>query len=118
MQSIEEFMLQYFDERVIDERREQAARAPFYEKFHTVDCTWDSRYLTLAMMESEKVLSASSSDNTAEVITTREVPSMKSITQQLRYHLLGNNNRWLIQSVDFWCYLCHGKSGNESCRFC
>jgi hypothetical protein len=47
MQSVEEFMSQHFEERVAEEKREQASRAPFRQKFHTDDSFWDSRAGTL-----------------------------------------------------------------------
>lgn len=117
MQSVEEFMQQYFDERITEERREQVSRAPFRQKFHTEDCRWDSRAGTLEMIQSERVLRASSTDTTAEVITSRESSRPDSV-HQLRYHLQLNVDRWLIRSGDLWCSLCHGEAGTENCMFC
>jgi hypothetical protein len=112
MQSIEEFMQQYFDDRIVDEKREQASRVPFRRKFHTEDCRWDSRAGVLETMQSEKVLSMSSSETGAEVITSRETCSL---TQRLRYHLQPVGNGWLIGSVDFSCPLCGAERGKDSC---
>ncbi len=116
MQPVEEFMRQYLDERVAEEKREQASRAPFRRKFHTDDCRWDSRAGTLETIQSERVLRVSGSDTTAAVITTRESPS--SGVHQLRYHLQGSGDGWLIQSVDIWCPSCRGKAGREGCISC
>ena len=116
MQSVEEFMRQYFDERVAEEKREQASRAPFRRKFHADDCYWDGRAGTLEMIQSERVLTVSSLDTTAEVVTTRATRS--DSVHQLRYHLQGNRDGWLIQSVDFWCHSCRGEAGREGCILC
>ena len=119
MQSPREFIQQYFEERVVEEKREQASRAPFRQKFHTDDCRWDSRAGTLEMIQSEKILSLSSSDTTAEVITSREAPSRPiDGLHQLRYNLQRTGDRWLIKSVDVWCYSCHGVASHTDCIFC
>ena len=118
MQSVEDFMRQYFDERIVDEEREQASRVPFRRKFHTDDCYWDSRAGQIEMMRSERVLSISSSHTEAEVVTTRHFSALSGSVQQLRYHLKARGGRWLIREVDTWCLSCHGVPGNRSCRFC
>jgi len=117
MQPVEEFMRQYFDERIAEEKREQASRAPFRRKFHTEDCYWDSRAGTLETIQSERVLRAWNSDTTAEVITSRESPGLEDV-HQLRYHLQRSLDSWLIQSVDLWCMSCCGEAGTENCIFC
>ena len=118
MQSVEEFMSQYLDERVAEEKREQASRAPFRQKFHTNDCRWDSRAGTLEMIQSERVLRVASSGTTAEAITIRHSPSLADSDHQLRYHLQGSHDGWLIRSVDVWCHSCRGEAGKEDCIFC
>jgi hypothetical protein len=118
MQSVEEFMRQYFEERIVDEEREQAGRVPFRRKFHTDDCYWDSRALQIGMMRSERILSISSSDAKAEVVTTRHFSASSGSVHQLRYHLKAEGDRWLIREVDTWCLSCHGVPGNSSCMFC
>lgn len=114
MQSATEFMQQYFEDHTLEERREQAARSPFRRKYYTDDCYWESCAGTLEMIQTEKVLKASASDATAEVITTRHIPSV----HQLRYHLDRNGDGWLIRSVDVWCLSCHGEAGVRECIFC
>ena len=117
MQSVEKFMRQYFDERIAEEKREQASRAPFRRKFHTDDCFFDSRAGTLEMIQSEKVLKVSASDSTADVITTRHSPTLSDSVHQLRYHLQSGQDGWLIQSVDVWCHSCRGEA-KDDCIFC
>jgi hypothetical protein len=117
MQLVEEFMQQYFDERIAEEKREQAGRAPFRRKFHTDDCFWDSRAGTLEMIQTETVLRASASDGTAEVITTRHSPPRADSVHQLRYHLQASQGRWLIRAVDVWCHSCRGEA-KADCIFC
>ena len=118
MQSVEEFMRQYLNERLVDEKREQASRAPFRRKFHMDDCRWDSRAGQLEMMHTERVLSISPSATKADVVTTREFPTIPGSVHQLRYHLESHNDSWLIREVDVWCLACHGEAGNSGCRFC
>jgi len=118
MKPAEEFMRLYFDERVLEEQREQSSRVPFRRKFHTHDCFWDSRSGQLEMMHSETVLSLSSFDDKAEVITRREFPGMAGSVHKLRYHLVPDGESWLIREVDMWCPACHGEAGSSSCRFC
>jgi hypothetical protein len=113
-------MRQYFDERIVEEKREQASRAPFRQKFHTDDCRWDSRAGTLETIQSEKILNVSilNTKAEAEVITTRNSSILPNGVHQLRYHLQSNGDSWLIQSVDLWCFSCRGEKGNENCMFC
>jgi hypothetical protein len=118
MQNVEEFMRQYFDERAVDERREQASRVPFRRKFHTDDCRWDRRAGTLEMMETEKIVSVSSLDAKAEVITTQHILGRADTIHQLRYHLKPSGDGWRIRDVDTWCAFCNGEAGNSSCTFC
>ena len=118
MQSVDEFMRQYFKERIVEEKREQLSRAPFRRKFHTEDCFWDSRAGTLEMIQLEKVLKVSSSDATAEVITVRECPSIPNSLHRLRYHLQVYGDDWRIRNVDVWCVTCNGETGKDSCMFC
>jgi hypothetical protein len=118
-QSPEEFMRQYFDERVADERREQSGRAPFRRKFHADDCQWDSRAGILEMMQTENLLEVSVAENTAVAITTRQLAfAPVEHEDRLRYHLLAGPDGWLIQSVDFWCQSCRGEKGHTDCFFC
>jgi hypothetical protein len=118
MQSVEEFMRQYFGERIADEKREQASRIPFRRKFHTDDCYWDSRAGQSEMMQSEMILNISTSDTEAAVVTTRDFSAVPGGVHQLCYHLQASGDGWLIRDVDMWCPSCHGVPGNSSCRFC
>jgi hypothetical protein len=116
MQTVDEFMQDYFVARLLEQQRQDASYAPFRQRFHTPDCFWDSRFGVLEMMQSEQVLSTSISGSGAEVITTR-----KALTQaldRLRYHLLSTGTSWLIQSVDFECFMCLGKTDDKDCPFC
>lgn len=118
MQSAEEFMREYFTERVIEEQRWQANRTPFRQKFYAGDCLFDSHAGTLEMMRAETVLSLSSTDGEAEVITSRVWPGVPGSLHKFRYHLLASGETWLIREVDLWCAVCHGEAGSSTCRFC
>ncbi len=104
----------YFGERILEEKREQASRAPFRRRFHTDDCLWDSRAGWLEVIENEKVLEVSTSTEAAEVITIRHIP----IVQQLRYRLQRHRDSWLIQEVNRWCDSCRGRAGKVDCILC
>ena len=118
METVEEFMQRYFDERIAEEKREQSSRAPFRRKFHADDCFWDSRAGTLEMIQTEKVLKVSASGRTAEVITTRHSPTLSCSAHQLRYRLQDHSGSWLIREVDVWCHSCRGEAGKDNCSFC
>jgi len=118
MKSVEEFMRHYFDEQVIEEKREQVSRAPFRRKFYADGCYFDSRAGSVELIQSEKVLMVSSSETKAEVITARESPFIPNSLHQLRYHLQVNDDGWQIREVDMWCPACHGEKGKDNCIFC
>jgi len=117
MQTVDEFMQDYFAARLADHQLELARRAPFWHKFHTPDCLWDSRAGTSEMMQSEQVDIITVSGDTAEVITTRNT-FRQHLQHGLRYHLTSTGSRWQIQSVDLWCSACRGNAGNNQCIFC
>ena len=112
-QSAEEFMREFFRARTVELRRELEARAPFRTKFFAEDCIWESRKGTINDSESEKILSVSSSDLRAEIVTRPASPFPK-----LRYHLQAENRRWLIKSVDLECFLCAEGTRNSECPVC
>jgi hypothetical protein len=120
MQSAEEFMLEFFRERIAEEKREQEIRAPFRRKFYSKDCHHDRRDGTLATMESERIISLSSTDTKAEVTTEQEVlPSIRGLDHfRLRYYLQSVGDRWLIHGVDPWCFECRGMPGKTACFSC
>lgn len=120
MQSAEEFMLNFFRERIAEEKREQESRSPFRRKFYANDCRHDSRAGTLATIESERIVSLSSTDTKAEVVTEQDLhPSISGFEHfRIRYHLQLTGERWLIHSVDPWCFQCCGTPGKTACFAC
>jgi hypothetical protein len=120
MQSAEEFMLDFFRERGVMEKKEQEILAPYRQRFYNKNCRHDSRDGTLAMIESERIISSSSTDAKAEIITQQEVrPPIHGIDHfRIRYHLELANGRWLVHSVDPWCLQCFGTPGKTACLMC
>jgi transcriptional regulator with GAF, ATPase, and Fis domain len=115
MKSPEEFMQQYFVERLVEEMRERASRLPFRERFYAADCRWDSRDSSVGMFQSEMILRVIESEATAKVVTAR---SLRCDAHQVRYHLRRHDVSWLIVSVDLWCRSCGGEEGHTDCKTC
>jgi hypothetical protein len=120
MQPVEEFMREFLRERVAEERREQASRAPFRQKYYSDDCFWESRVGVLEKYESETLVSTSCSGDEALAITTSEYPSVSKDFRyaKLRYHLEAAEGQWKIRSLDFACRYCKGEPGCSACIFC
>jgi hypothetical protein len=112
MQSIEEFMLEYFQARSAEIKRDLAERAVFRQKYFANDCLWDSRTGVLERSESESVESVSGSDDIFLVISSNE-----NLPKRLRYHIAAEGIRWLIQEVEVECLYCKSE-GDTSCVFC
>lgn len=117
MQSPEEFMRQYFEARIAQERREAADRVPFRRKYFA-ECFQYSRAGRLQMFLSEKVISISSSETQAEVITTRANLGMSDQIYYSRYRLEGRHDRWQILDFELQCCACNGEPGNAKCPAC
>jgi hypothetical protein len=119
MQSAEEFMLDFLCEQITDVKRELESRAPFRRRFYAVDCFYDSRAGTLAMRESERIVSLSSTDTKAEVVTEFETRLSGDIRRSRnRYHIQSVNDQWLIQCFDSACFQCFGTPGKSACFMC
>ncbi len=119
MQSIEEFMRDYLSSRMAEERREQASRAAFRNKFYTRSCVFDSRAGTLEMIESEGILSTSINAEKGDAITASKNPLLPgNLPSKQRYHLQRAGDTWLIQDVEFACHVCDGKEGCNDCWLC
>ena|SRR6185437_2844276 len=115
MQSPEEFLKRYFDERLAEEMRERASRVPFRERFYAADCRWDSRDSSVGMFQSEVILRVMASEPTVKVVTAR---ALHCDAHQIRYHLRRHGVSWLIVSVDLWCRSCGGEEGHTDCKTC
>ena len=95
---LDQFMREYFRERTETVRTEIARREPFRQKYYAADCHFDSRRESVAQSEVEDVLSITSRDTEAEVITTG-FGSARS-RWRLRYHLQSVGDRWIIKRAD------------------
>jgi hypothetical protein len=120
MQPVEEFMRDFLRERIAEEKREQASRAPFRQKYYADDCFWESRVGVLEKYQSETLVNASCSGDKALAITTCHYPSAAKNFRnvRLRYHLQAVEGQWKIHSLDFACRYCKGEPGCSACTFC
>ena len=117
MDSISDFMRQFFEARVADAEREMRDRMLFRSKFFTVDCVFDSRTRTLEIMKSEEIDSVDSVSSTVITISRNSFKASVSDRQKKRYHLVAVVNNWLIRMVEIECPAC-SCSSNEGCRLC
>jgi hypothetical protein len=118
MQTIEEFIHQYLDEHIADEKRQQASHRPFLQKFFTANYDHWNLQDRLEMFQSEKVESISESETKAEVVTRRQMPNSQGDYYDLRYVLQVHGDGWLICEVDVRCCACNGQPGKTDCPSC
>jgi hypothetical protein len=117
MQSIEEFMSEFFLARTLEIKKDLEGRAAFRQRFFVADCDWDSREGELEQSESEVVKSVSASGVGAQVITCVGAPLL-----ELRYQLQASDQSWLIRDVEFRCPKCQysdpRRAGKMGCAIC
>ena len=118
MQSVEEFMRQFFEAQIAQEKREIASRARFLRRFYTDDRYLGDRPFRLQSLQSQKVLSISSSDRNAEVVTRRKLPGEPEYTYDTRYRLQASSDGWRICGIDLQCCPCEGEPGKYNCPRC
>ena len=118
MQPVEDFLHEYFRNRTELlqescggwESHTQRFFAPLYEPYN--------RQKTVADSEAERIISVSSADGSAEVITT----GFAGDRWRFRYRLSAIDDRWRIKSMEMECGICHGsgkaKDGKSDCRLC
>jgi hypothetical protein len=97
METPEQFLKRYFQERTEQAKREIEQRAAYRAKYFTDDCIWDSRRDSINQSESEEITEIATSENAATVMTM--TPSVVPYPR-LRYHLIRAGDRWLIERVD------------------
>jgi hypothetical protein len=110
MQTIEEFMTDFFRARSAQLEREREDRKAFRERFYSRDCSWDSRKGDVERSGRERVVSISRSEKGADVITEGTDPWPK-----VRYHLRSGGDGWVIEKVDGQCFACRGATGIIDC---
>jgi hypothetical protein len=119
MQEVEDFMRELLGTRIAEEKAILANRAPYRKRFFTPDCRWDNRQFTLEMIESEQVVSVERSGSEAVVITeyTSSIFPPSARTKRRRYHLIDENDSYLICAVEDQCPYCKGQ-GDAGCVGC
>ena len=80
MQSIEEFMSEFFLARTTQIKKDIEDRSAFRQGFFVKDCDWDSRQGEVEQSESEVVTMISISDKGAQVITCVAAPLLDCAT--------------------------------------
>lgn len=118
MQPVEDFLHEYFRNRTelfresCDGWESHAQRffAPLYEPYN--------RQKKVADSEAERIISVSSADGLAEVITT----GFAGAQWPFRYRLSAIDGGWRIKSIEIECGNCHGsrkaKDGTSDCWTC
>jgi hypothetical protein len=99
MQSVEDFMNEYFRERTVEIEREIQRKSSFRKRFLAEDCIWDSNKGHADVSRSEEIVRVWYSNAKAYVITTRPA----GLFSKLRYHLQPNGESWLIRCVEVRC---------------
>jgi hypothetical protein len=118
MRQVDEFMLEFFRARIAEERRHQASRLPFRNKFFADDCWYDSRADTLRRIESEKIISIEKRKPGCIVITEQALCNSRGVkAMRFRYHLQAAGDDWIIRDVFTGCVVC-GARGDTSCPCC
>ena len=119
MQSLKEFMREYLNSRIAQERKELANREPFRKKFYSAECMFDSRAGTVEMIESETLEALSELGEEGEAITSLRNPLVDAdFRTKQRYLLKRTGDTWLIRNVDLPCQLCNGEKGRSDCWWC
>ncbi len=120
MQSLEDFMREFFRERTATYQKELEILAPFRRRFYTEDCRRANRASKLMeVMEeskSEEIVRVSGCETAGEAITVQTSRTGESHRQ--RYHLQAEGGRWLIQEIEAECFSCRGENGNRDCSDC
>ena len=113
MQSVEEFMREYFNARSTEIKNEIYRRSIFRSKYFCDKCRWDSRHCAVERSDSEIIENVSKSGAETRIIT-RDI----SPFPRLCYHLINAGERWVIKNVDVECVNCFGTVGNTACIVC
>ena len=111
--TIEQFMNDFFRERTVSLKMILDIRSSYRRSFYHSECLWDSRRGVVDNSESEKIVSVSSSDIGAAVVTTGSQRNHRS-----RYRIKSSGESWLIQEVDTECGRCSVLGSTAECAEC
>ena len=101
METIEQFMIEFFRGRIADAGR-----------FLAVGCHWDG-HASPEDAAGELIVSINHTSAGA-VVVSRPLTSLRA----LRYHLRQERDGWLIWNIESECPGCHGTPGDVECDFC
>src|SRR5262245_46802701 len=118
MQRVEEFLQEFFRDRTDLLRRSCGDWESHTQRFFAPAYQPYDRQKTVVDSEAESIISVSSADRSAEVVTT----GLAGGRWRFRYHLSAVADKWRIVSMEMECGICHGsgktKDGNSDCKLC
>jgi hypothetical protein len=118
MQSVEQFLYDYFRNRTELLRQSCGGWKSHTQRFFTPAYQPYDRHQAVADSEAESIVSVSSADDSAEVITT----GVAGGRWRFRYHLSVVADQWRISIMEMECGICRGsgkaKDGKSDCRLC
>jgi|ERR1017187_4292968 hypothetical protein len=118
MQSVEEFMQNFFRERTDMRQAYLACSEPFHAKFYTGNSIQNKQRGLIEKIEPEQTMSVVPSGDLMEVITTGL--SVGNKRWHFRYLLQPASESWLIRRREVECGLCQAfdKGGAPFCPAC
>jgi hypothetical protein len=120
MQSVEDFMQEFFAEKAKMNRAWVEHWSPFDQRYYSPD--WIERRERGFLLSSppETIENVARSGSSVEVITSGY--QFRKTQHRRRYHLVATGEGWQIRGLDFECGICHatGKSEVDTapCRLC
>ena len=118
MQTAQEFMQSYLEEKVELNRTQLQHSKMFHEKFFAKDyLRYFSDWCASKENNPETYVSAENSNDSAKVIT---IERSGKTQQRYRYHLHMSGTNWEIHRKEWECFACEGtgQKGNKVCRLC
>src|ERR1700722_2763965 len=111
MQTVDEFMNDYFRERTAEIEREIKRKSAFRERYFAEECNWDQNKGQEEVSRSEEIIRVWHSNSKVYVVTRRRT----ALFPDLRYHLQEDGGSWLIRCVEIKC---GPDCGGPTCNHC
>jgi hypothetical protein len=110
--TIEQFMSNFFRERTAALKLQLEINQVYWRRFYHSECDQDSRRGVVERSEAEEIVSVSSSDIGAGVVTTGHG------LYRSRYQVKSSGECWLIYAVDTECAHCSVHGASADCVEC
>ncbi len=116
MQSVQEFLTDYFRSRTDILRQQARLREPHYQRYLAPNYQMVDPERGFRNSANERILEVTKLDKGCQVITSGLQPAMG----RLKYHVSTTPDSWQIQYIERECFLCHGSGshGEGSCHPC